>query len=243
MLPLRLQKFIADSGLMSRRAAEAEIERGNFSVNGHVAQIGVKIDPAKDVIAYKGKRIRYEKKKYTYILLNKPRGYLSSTTDDRGRKCVTDLLDGVDARVYPVGRLDMISEGMILLTDDGELKNRLTHPSPTIPKLYRVKVGGVVTPTQLDILTSPLEIDGYKIKPVDVVITGEDDSGTVLKFTLYEGRNRQIRKMCEAAELTVKRLSRISIGNLKLDGLPVGKWRYLEQSEVDYLYKATKEQR
>lgn len=239
----RLQKFIADSGLMSRRAAEAEIERGNFYVNGHVAQIGMKIDPANDVVAYKGKRIRYEKKKYTYIMLNKPRGYLSSTTDDRGRKCVTDLLDGVDARVYPVGRLDMISEGMILLTDDGELKNRLTHPSHTIPKLYRVKVGGTVTPTQLDILTSPLEIDGYKIKPVDVIITGEDENGTVLKFTLYEGRNRQIRKMCEAADLTVKRLSRISIGNLKLDGLPVGKWRYLEQSEVDYLYKATKEQR
>ncbi len=239
----RLQKFIADAGLMSRRAAEAEIERGNVSVNGHVAQIGMKIDPATDVVAYKGKRIRYERKKYTYIMLNKPRGYLSSTTDDRGRKCVTDLLDGVDARVYPVGRLDMISEGMILLTDDGELKNRLTHPSHTIPKIYRVKVGGTVSQTQLDILSSPLEIDGYKIKPVDVIITGEDESGTVLKFTLFEGRNRQIRKMCEAADLTVKRLSRISIGNLKLDGLPVGKWRYLEQNEVDYLYKATKEQR
>ena len=237
----RLQKFVADSGLMSRRAAEAEIERGNFSVNGHLAQIGMKIDPATDVVAYKGKRIRYAKKEYTYIMLNKPRGYLSSTTDDRGRKCVTDLLDGVEARVYPVGRLDMISEGMILLTDDGELKNRLTHPSHTIPKIYRVKVGGLVTQSQLDILSSPLEIDGYKIKPVDVIITGEDESGTVLKFTLYEGRNRQIRKMCEAAELTVKRLSRVSIGNLKLDGLPVGKWRYLEQSEVDYLYKATKE--
>ena len=239
----RLQKFIADAGLMSRRAAEAEIERGNVSVNGHVAQIGMKIDPATDVVAYKGKRIRYERKKYTYIMLNKPRGYLSSTTDDRGRKCVTDLLDGVDARVYPVGRLDMISEGMILLTDDGELKNRLTHPSHTIPKIYRVKVGGTVSQTQLDILSSPLEIDGYKIKPVDVIITGEDESGTVLKFTLFEGRNRQIRKMCEAADLTVKRLSRISIGNLKLDGLPVGKWRYLEQNEVDYLYTATKEQR
>lgn len=239
----RLQKFIADSGLMSRRAAEAEIERGNFSVNGHVAQIGMKIDPANDAVSYKGKRIRYEKKKYTYIMLNKPRGYLSSTTDDRGRKCVTDLLDGVDARVYPVGRLDMISEGMILLTDDGELKNRLTHPKHTIPKVYRVKVGGLVSQSQMDILTSALEIDGYKIKPVDVIITGEDESGTVLKFTLYEGRNRQIRKMCEAAELTVKRLSRVSIGNLKLDGLPVGKWRHLEQSEVDYLYKATKEQR
>ena len=241
MEKIRLQKFIADAGLMSRRAAEGEIERGNFSVNGHVAAIGTKIDPANDVVAYKGKRIRYEKKKYTYIMLNKPRGYLSSTTDDRGRKCVTDLLSDVEARVYPVGRLDLISEGMILLTDDGELKNRLTHPSHTIPKVYRVKVGGSVSESQMDILTSPLVIDGYKIKPVDVIITGEDESGTVLKFTLYEGRNRQIRKMCEAAELTVKRLSRVSIGNLKLDGLPVGKWRYLEQSEVDYLYKATKE--
>lgn len=243
MEKIRLQKFISDSGLMSRRAAEAEIELGNFSVNGHVASIGMKIDPAADVVAYKGKRIRYEKKKYTYIMLNKPRGYLSSTTDDRGRKCVTDLLDGVEARVYPVGRLDMISEGMILLTDDGELKNRLTHPSHTIPKVYRVKVGGEVSEAQLDILTSALVIDGYKIKPCDVIITGEDESGTVLKFTLFEGRNRQIRKMCEAAELTVKRLSRVSIGNLKLDGLPVGKWRYLEQSEIDYLYKATKEHR
>ena len=241
MEKIRLQKFIADAGIMSRRAAEGEIERGNISVNGHVAGIGTKIDPAGDVVNYKGKRIRYEKKQYTYIMLNKPRGYLSSTTDDRGRKCVTDLLDGVDARVYPVGRLDLISEGMILLTDDGELKNRLTHPSHSIPKVYRVKVAGSVSETQYDILTSPLEIDGYKIKPVDVVITGEDDNGTVLKFTLFEGRNRQIRKMCEAADLTVKRLSRVSIGNLKLDGLPVGKWRYLEQSEVDYLYKATKE--
>ncbi|MBQ8302223.1 MAG: rRNA pseudouridine synthase [Clostridia bacterium] len=236
----RLQKFIADAGLMSRRAAESEIERGNFSVNGHLATIGMKIDPASDVVTYKGKRIRYEKKKYTYIMLNKPRGYLSSTADDRGRKCVTDLLTGVDARVYPVGRLDMISEGMILLTDDGELKNRLTHPSHTIPKVYRVKVAGEVSDAQFAILTSPLEIDGYKIKPVDVVKTDEDESGTVLKFTLFEGRNRQIRKMCEAADLTVKRLSRVSIGNLKLDGLPVGKWRNLEQSEVDYLYKATK---
>lgn len=243
MEKVRLQKFIADSGLMSRRAAEGEIERGNISVNGHVAAIGTKIDPSSDVVTYKGKRIRFERKKYTYIMLNKPRGYLSSTTDDRGRKCVTDLLDGVETRVYPVGRLDLISEGMILLTDDGELKNRLTHPSHTIPKVYRVKVGGSVSQTQYDILTSPLEIDGYKIKPVDVLITGEDESGTVLKFTLFEGRNRQIRKMCEAADLTVKRLSRVSIGNLKLDGLPVGKWRYLEQHEVDYLYKATKEQK
>ena len=240
MEKIRLQKFMADAGLMSRRAAEDEIERGNVSVNGHVATIGTKIDPRADVVTYKGKRIKFEKREHTYVMLNKPRGYLSTTTDDRGRKCVTDLLDGIDARVYPVGRLDMISEGMILLTDDGELKNRLTHPSHEIGKVYRVKVGGSVSEEQMDILTSPLVIDGYKIKPVDVIITGEDESGTVLKFTLFEGRNRQIRKMCEAAGLTVKRLSRVSIGNLKLDGLPVGKWRYLEDAEVDYLYKATR---
>ncbi len=240
MEKIRLQKFIADAGLMSRRAAEDEIERGNVSVNGHVATIGTKIDPTADVVTYKGKKIRYERREHTYVMLNKPRGYLSSTTDDRGRKCVTDLLDGVSARVYPVGRLDMISEGMILLTDDGELKNRLTHPSHQIGKVYRVKVGGSVSEEQMDILTSPLVIDGYKIKPVEVTVSGEDESGTVLKMTLFEGRNRQIRKMCEEAGLTVKRLSRVSIGNLKLDGLPVGKWRYLEDSEVEYLYKATR---
>ncbi len=235
MEKIRLQQYMADAGIMSRRAAEEEIKNGNVSVNGHVAELGMKIDPRNDVIAYRGKRIRYEKKEYTYIMMNKPRGYLCSTTDDRGRKCVTDLLDGVDARVYPVGRLDLVSEGILLLTDDGELKNRLTHPKHTIGKVYRVKVAEKVSDEQMEILTSELVIDGYKIQPVTVTITGEDESGTVLKMTLFEGRNRQIRKMCEAANLTVKRLSRISIGNLKLDGLPVGKWRYLEQHEVDYL--------
>lgn len=241
MEKIRLQKYMADAGIMSRRAAEEEIKNGNVSINGHVAELGAKIDPRNDVISYRGKRIKYEKKEYTYIMMNKPRGYLCSTTDDRGRKCVTDLLEGVDARVYPVGRLDLVSEGILLLTDDGELKNRLTHPKHTIGKVYRVKVAGKVSDEQMEILSSSLVIDGYKIQPVTVTISGEDEAGTVLKMTLFEGRNRQIRKMCEAAGLTVKRLSRISIGNLKLDGLPVGKWRYLEQHEIDYLYKATKE--
>ena len=240
MEPIRLQKFIADSGLMSRRSAEEEIKLGNVSVNGHVANLGMKIDPKKDVVTYKNKRINFEKKTYTYIMMNKPRGYLSSTSDDRGRKCVTDLLSGIDARVYPVGRLDLISEGMLLLTDDGELKNKLTHPSHSLPKLYRVKVSGEVSEEQYDLLTSPMEIDGYKIKPVTVNIGESDDSGTVLKMTLVEGRNRQIRKMCEAVGLTVKRLSRISIGNLKLNSLPVGKWRHLTADEIQYLYTATK---
>ena len=240
MEPIRLQKFIADSGLMSRRAAEEEIKSGNVSVNGHVAELGMKINPKSDVVTYNSKRINYEKKTYTYIMMNKPRGYLSSTSDDRGRKCVTDLLSGIDARVYPVGRLDLISEGMLLLTDDGELKNRLTHPSHSIPKVYRVKVGGEISEEQYDLLTSPMVIDGYKIKPVTVSVGESDESGTVLKMTLVEGRNRQIRKMCEAANLTVKRLSRISIGNLKLNSLPVGKWRRLTQDEIQYLYTATK---
>ena len=138
MEKIRLQKFIADAGLMSRRAAEEEIKNGNVSVNGHVASLGTKVDPRADSVTYRGKKVTIRTEKYTYIMINKPRGYLSSTEDDRGRKCVTDLIDGVDARIYPVGRLDMISEGMLLLTDDGELKNRLTHPSYSLPKLYRV---------------------------------------------------------------------------------------------------------
>ena len=239
-MEIRLQKYIADAGLMSRRAAEEEIKNGNVSVNGHVAALGAKINPKTDVVSYRGKRIKYEKREYTYIMLNKPRGYLSSTTDDRGRKCVTDLLSGVDARVYPVGRLDLISEGMLLLTDDGELKNRLTHPSHSLPKLYRVKVGGEVNEEQFERLTSPMIIDDYEIKPVAVVISDKDESGTVLKMTLFEGRNRQIRKMCEQAGLTVKRLSRVAIGKIKLNGLAVGHYRHLTEEEVAYLYNNTK---
>ena len=239
MQSVRLQKFIADAGLSSRRAAEEEIRKGSVTVNGHVADIGQKIDPKKDIVTFKGKRVVYEKKEYIYVMLNKPRGYLCATVDDRGRKCVTELVDEISERIYPVGRLDMISEGILLLTNDGELKNRLTHPSHTIEKIYRVKVAGTVSDEQLETLCSPLVIDDYKIRPC-VVTRGEaDESGTVLKFVLTEGRNRQIRKMCEIAGLTVKRLSRVSIGKLKLDGLPVGKWRYLDEDEVEYLYKAT----
>lgn len=243
MKKIRLQKFLADAGLMSRRAAEAEIAAGRVSVNGHPAEIGMQVDPAEDLVTYRGKKVVFTKKEHVYIMMNKPRGYLCSTEDDRGRKCVTDLLDGVSARVYPVGRLDLISEGLLLLTDDGELKNRLTHPSYSLPKIYRVKVAGEVSESQLVTLGSPLVIDGYKIRPVEVSMGESDESGTVLKMTLKEGRNRQIRKMCEQAGLTVKRLSRVSIGNLKLDGLPVGKWRYLDEREVEYLYKATKERK
>ena len=240
MEKIRLQKFLADAGIMSRRAAEEEIEAGNVSVNGHTVKLGTKVDPRADLITYRGRKVLYKKHDYVYIMMNKPRGYLSSTEDDRGRKCVTDLLTDIEERVYPVGRLDMISEGMLLLTNDGELKNRLTHPSTSLPKVYRVKIAEEVSDDKIELLSSPLEIDGYRIQPVKVVKASEGNDGTVLKMTLLEGRNRQIRKMCAAVGLTVKRLSRVSIGNLKLDGLPVGKWRYLYNEEIEYLKKSTR---
>ena len=238
---VRLQKYFTDCGVMSRRAAEAEIAAGKVKVNGIVATVGTKINPYKDKVYYMDKLIKQQsKKEHIYILMNKPRGYLTSTSDPHGRKCVTDLLEGVSERVYPVGRLDLCSEGILLLTNDGVLANRLTHPKHAIPKIYRVKVGSVITKEQLDILSSELEIDGYTIQPVQVEHTGDDDTGSVLKMTLYEGRNRQIRKMCEIAGLEVKRLNRVAIGQLKLNNLPVGKWRYLEKSEIDYLYANSK---
>ena len=233
MEKIRLQKFIADSGLMSRRAAESEIERGNVSVNGHVATLGTKIDPAADVVSYKGKRIRYERRKYTYIMLNKPRGYLSSTADDRGRKCVTDLLDGVDARVYPVGRLDMDSEGLLLLTNDGDFANRLMHPRHEVTKVYQVTVKGY-TETALERLKQPVTLDGYTIAPPEVALLhGINAQGNaVLQVTIHEGRNRQVRRMCAIAGLTVVRLVRVAEGTLRLGSLPLGQWRYLTAQEI-----------
>ena len=156
---IRLQKFFTDCGILSRRAAEAEIAAGRVSVNGHVAQIGMKIDPVRDIVVFNGKRIEPQARNFTYIALNKPRGYITSVSDPDGRRCVTDLLEGIDTRVYPVGRLDKNSEGILILTNDGELANRLMHPKHEIGKHYRVKVGGRVSQEQYETLTSPLIID------------------------------------------------------------------------------------
>ena len=239
MEKIRLQKFFTDCGIMSRRAAEEEIRRGFVSVNGHVASIGMKVDPRNDIVTYKGKRIWFNaKKELVYIMLNKPRGYATTTSDPHETKCVLDLLHGeIETRVYPVGRLDKVSEGLLLLTNDGELANRLTHPKHEIPKIYRVKVDGNVTDQQLAQLSAPMELDGYTIEPVEVSVHDMDDSTTTLTFQLYEGRNRQIRKMCEQVDLQIRRLNRIAIGKLKLGGLAVGHWRHLTAQEVDYLYK------
>ena len=240
MEKIRLQKFFTDCGVLSRRAAEEEIKNSKVKVNGHVASIGDKIDPSKDIVLWNDKEVFKKTSEHHYIALNKPRGYITSTSDPQNRKCVTELLEGHEGRVYPIGRLDYVSEGLLLLTDDGELANRLTHPKHHLEKVYRVKVGGEISDEQYEKLTGEMTIDGYKLQPVQVFVVSKDKDASLLKMTLKEGRNRQIRKMCQEVGLNVKRLCRISIGPIKLDGLPVGKWRYLTQKEVDSLFKLTK---
>jgi 23S rRNA pseudouridine2605 synthase len=161
MEKIRLQKYFTDCGVLSRRAAEEEIKKGKVKVNGETAEVGMKIDPDTDLVEYKGKVINSaQKTHYTYVMLNKPRGYLSSVSDDRGRKCVTELVADAGVRLYPVGRLDLDSEGLLLMTDDGELTNKLTHPRHEIPKIYHVRVKGKVSAEQVKELSKPMVIDG-----------------------------------------------------------------------------------
>ena len=230
--PVRLQKFFTDTGTLSRRAAEAEIVAGRVLVNGVVAKLGDKIDPERDTVIFGGKRILPRADKpHKYVMLNKPRGYVTTAKDEQGRRKVTDLTRDAGTRLYPVGRLDMDSEGLLLLTDDGELTNRLTHPRHEIPKIYHVTVSPTPTVAQLHALGEPMVLDGYTLLPVGVRTLAED----TLEMTLYEGRNRQIRRMCEAVGLKVVRLCRVAIGELTLGKLPLGKWRELTDAEVQYL--------
>lgn len=226
---LRLQKYMADCGLMSRRAAEQKITEGLVTVNGQPAVLGQKIDPSRDTVLYMGEPVAPDKScEKLYLLLNKPRGYVCTLSDEKGRRTVTDLLFGIDARVWPVGRLDMDSDGLLILTNDGDLTFRLTHPVHEIPKTYRVTVKEDVGEDQLAVLRSPLTLDGYTIRPVDVRLLDR----TVLEMVLYEGRNRQIRKMCEAASLSILSLTRTAIGNILIKDLPVGKYRFLSEAEL-----------
>ncbi len=236
MKDCRLQKYMSDCGVMSRRAAEKEIEAGRVKVNGVTATIGDKIDPESDVVEYNGKVIFDNKKNgYTYIMLNKPSGVVTTMQDEKDRPTVREYVADLGVRVYPVGRLDMYSEGLLLMTNDGELTERLTHPRHEIPKVYHVTVKGAVNSAQMEQLTSAMTIDGYTIQPVKCRILSIDQSKTVIAMTLYEGRNRQIRKMCEQSGLLIKKLKRIAIGELKLGELPSGKWVHLTSSQVKYL--------
>lgn len=241
MEPIRLQKFFTDCKIMSRRAAEAEIAAGKVYVNGKPAKIGDKVDPDGDIVVYHGKTIWYSHNQHTYILLHKPRGYLTSMRDDRGRKCVTELVSDLGTRVYPVGRLDLNSEGLLLLTDDGELTNLLTHPKHHIPKIYQVSVRGELSGETLEQLQAPMLLDGYRTHGATVELLERHRGGGKLKITLFEGRNRQIRKMCEQAGLAVGRLCRIQIGEISLRGLALGKWRFLDRDEIRYLQNLKKD--
>lgn len=243
MEKIRIQKFFTDCGVMSRRAAENEILAGKVTVNGIVAEIGCKIDPENDVVMYLGKQLVYTgaSRRYTYIMLNKPVGYVTTMSDEKGRKTVAELVTSVGKRVYPVGRLDMYSEGLLILTDDGELANRLTHPSHNITKTYKLRVKGKLTDEDVKRFCSPMVIDGYSLKPVKARLIASGDvtkDGTVtstLEVILQEGRNRQIRKMCEQLSLTVLSLKRVSIGKIKLGELKPGKWRDLTEDELSEL--------
>lgn len=231
---IRLQKYLSECGVASRRKAEAYIAEGRVKVNGRPARLGDKIDPKRDKVMFAGKRVINQTQKM-YIMLHKPRGYLTTTSDELDRKCVIELVADAGQKLYPVGRLDKDYEGLLLMTNDGEFANLLTHPSRHVAKTYRVTVRGKVTDEQLDRLATGIEIDGRKTLPCDVNVIVKKEDRTVIGIVLYEGRNRQIRKMCEALGLTVIRLKRTMIAGVKLGMLPVGRWRELNEKEMRHL--------
>ncbi|MBR6315021.1 MAG: rRNA pseudouridine synthase [Clostridia bacterium] len=234
---VRLQKYLSDCGVASRRKSEELIEQGKVRVNGKVASIGEKIDPKHDTITVSGKKI-VRQKTHTYIMLHKPRGFITTMSDEMDRKCVAQLIQDVPARVYPVGRLDRDSEGLLLFTNDGAFANAMTHPSKHVPKTYRVTVRPSITQEQLTALTQGVIIDDAVTAPAEVRVITKEENRVVLEIILYEGRNRQIRKMCEALGLEVARLRRTAIGTVKLGMLKQGDWRELTEDELRKLQLA-----
>lgn len=231
---VRLQKYLSECGVASRRKAEDLIAAGKVKVNGKPASIGDKIDPKNDTVVVGGKKIRRSKKN-TYIMLHKPRGFITTLSDEMGRKCVAQLIEDVGTRVYPVGRLDRDSEGLLLLTDDGEFANMLTHPTHHVPKTYRVTIRPTITEEQITALTTGILIDGRMTMPSEVRVLEKKEGRVVIEIIIYEGRNRQIRKMCDALGLEVARLKRTQIGSVKLGMLKQGDWRNLTDEEVHKL--------
>ncbi len=235
---VRLQKHLAECGIASRRKSEELIEMGKVKVNGHIATLGTKVDPKRDKITVRGKTVVANTTKM-YIMLHKPRGFVTTASDEKGRKCVTDLVKDVPVRLFPVGRLDMNSEGLLLMTNDGEFSNRLTHPSYHVNKTYRVTVKGDVVDEKIIQLKEGIMLDGEKTLPCDCFIAERKTDRTVLIFIIQEGRNRQIRRMCEAVGLEVLRLKRTEIAGVKLGMLPRGSWRPLNEKEMRRLTSIT----
>ena len=235
---IRLQKFLAENGVASRRKSEELIERGKVKVNGHPAKLGDKVNPRTDLVMVSGERVVPTAPGNIYIMLNKPRGYVTTMNDEMGRKCVAELVGDIEQRIFPVGRLDRDSEGLLLFTNDGEFANMMMHPSMHVSKTYRVTVRPAASEEQLVKLSSGVEIDGRKTMPASVQVLSEFPDRTMFQITIHEGRNRQIRKMCEAVELETIRLKRISIGPLKLGSVPPGQYRELKKEEIAALKRA-----
>ena len=227
----RLQKIIAASGLMSRRSAEELIAAGKVRVNGAVASLGDRADAARDRITVDGKSLAPPEEK-VYIMLNKPRGYVTTLKDEKGRRTVAELVSELGVRLYPVGRLDMNSEGLLIMTNDGELAERMMHPRGGVEKCYRTTVTGEDVPAAAERMKESMLIDGYRTRGARVEIERLTDKGGVLLVTIGEGRNRQVRKMCGQVGLRVTRLCRISEGELRLGDLSTGRWRELTRAEI-----------
>ena len=233
----RLQKLLAQAGIASRRKAETWILDGKVRVNGRVAKLGDKADPARDKILVDGRPLEVHTA-MRYLMLHKPRGFVTTMADERGRKCVAELVAEVPERVYPVGRLDRESEGLLLLTNDGAFANAMMHPSHHVPKTYRVTIHPGITENQLTQLAIGIPLDGRKTAPAGVRVLKQEPGRVVLEIVLQEGRNRQIRRMCEALGLEVARLKRIAIGPVRLWMLQPGDWRDLTAEEVRALKAA-----
>lgn len=234
---MRLQKYIALCGVTSRRKAEEMILEGKVKVNNKIVQeLGTTIDPDKDVVKVDDKKIKAEERKI-YIMLNKPVGFVTTLKDEKDRRIVTDLIEGVKERIYPVGRLDTDTTGLLILTNDGDLAYKLTHPSKEILKRYIAIVEGVPNKWELEKFRRGLIIDGRPTAEAYIKIAKRYDTESILDISIHEGRNRQVKKMCEAINHPVKKLKRIAIGELEIGGLDIGNWRYLEEDEIKYLKK------
>ena len=231
----RLQKILSARGIASRRKAEEMILQGAVTVNGRTAVLGDSADPDVDTILVEGKPLPAQQQ-FVYLMLNKPRGYVTTLSDEKGRKNAAQLVADCGVRVYPVGRLDMDSEGLLLFTNDGEFANRLMHPKHEVQKTYDVWVTGYSSGAE-ERLKMPIELDGYLIKAPLVKLLSTENDKARLRVTIHEGRNRQVRRMCDAAGMQVTRLKRIREGKLSLGELPLGKWRYLTAYEVGQLEK------
>lgn len=235
---LRLQKYMAQAGVASRRESEKIILEGRVMVNGEIVKrLGTKVDSKKDIIKVDGKRIQLEREKI-YLMLNKPKGYVTTLKDKHSERIVLDLIPSIEERVFPVGRLDADTTGLLLMTNDGDLAYRLTHPSYEVPKIYIAEVKGIPNSKKLHRFRKGLKIDGRMTAEAYVKVLEKRKGSSILKISIHEGRNRQVRKMCKQIGHPVINLKRVGIGNLKLGNLKLGEWRFLTKSEINYLKRA-----